>query len=163
MRRIALTFAAFLLAAAGFTAGTLADGSASPDQGAPMQLGNFSISLAVKDLAASQDFYAKLGFEVVGGDAAQNWLILQNGTVNIGLFQGMFQDNIMTFNPGWNEKKETLSSFDDVREIQARLKAAGVELLVETDPEGTGIGHIVLQDPDGNQIMFDQHVPAPGD
>jgi len=160
MRFLALTFAAVLVAAAGFTAGALARGSAA-DEHAPLRLGNFSVSLAVKDLAASQEFYSTLGFEPVGGDATQNWLILQNGTVNIGLFQGMFDENIMTFNPGWNAKQETLSDFDDVREIQARLKAAGIELALETDPEGTGVGHIVLQDPDGNQIMFDQHVPAP--
>ncbi len=162
MRTLALTFAIALVAAAGFTVGALADGSEASDGDAPLQLGNFSLSLAVTDLAASQEFYATLGFEEVGGDASQNWIILQNGTVTIGLFQGMFEANIMTFNPGWNEKKETLSDFEDVREIQARLKAAGIALLVETDPEGTGVGHIVLQDPDGNQILFDQHVPAPG-
>lgn len=127
----------------------------------PMQLGAFSVSLAVKDLAASRAFYENLGFEQVGGDAAQNWLVLGNGIVKIGLFQGMFEGNILTFNPGWAQDKTPLDTFEDVREIQARLKDAGVELLVETDPEGRGVGHIVLQDPDGNQIMFDQHVPRP--
>ena len=131
------------------------------ETGATMQLGTFSVSLAVKDLAASRAFYAKLGFEPVGGDPAQNWQILQSGEVTIGLFQGMFEKNIMTFNPGWDDEKNALEDFEDVREIQARLKDAGVELLVETDPDGTGIGHIVLADPDGNQIMFDQHVAAP--
>jgi len=127
-----------------------------------MQLGKFSLSLAVKDLVASRAFYAKLGFEPVGGNPERNWQVLQNGDVTIGIFQGMFDKNILTFNPGWDGEKKTLEEFEDVREIQARLKDAGVELQVETDPDGTGIGHIVLEDPDGNQIMFDQHVPAPG-
>lgn len=105
-------------------------------------------------------FYATVGFEPVGGDPAQNWQVLQNGEVTIGLFQGMFEKNILTFNPGWDAEKNTLEEFEDVREIQARLKDAGIELLVETDPDGIGIGHIVLADPDGNQIMFDQHVPT---
>ena len=127
-----------------------------------MQLGKFSVSLAVKDLAASRAFYAKLGFEPVGGNPEQNWQVLRNGDVTIGLFQGMFDKNILTFNPGWDAENSTLDEFEDVREIQARLKDAGVELALETDPDSTGIGHIVLADPDGNQIMFDQHVPAPG-
>ena len=127
-----------------------------------MQLGKFSVSLAVKDLAASREFYAKLGFEPVGGNPEQNWQVLSNGNVTIGLFQGMFDDNILTFNPGWDEKGNPLEEFEDVRQIQARLKGADVDLQIETDPNGTGIGHIVLTDPDGNQIMFDQHVPAPG-
>lgn len=126
-----------------------------------MQLGAFSVSLAVKDLALSKAFYEKLGFEQVGGDAAQNWLVLGNGTTKIGLFQGMFEDNILTFNPGWAQDKTPLNDFEDVREIQARLKAAGVKLLVEADPESDGVAHIVLQDPDGNQLMVDQHVPKP--
>ena len=123
-----------------------------------MQLGKFSVSLTVKDLAASRAFYATLGFEPVGGDPEQSWLVLQNGDATIGLFQGMFDANILTFNPGWDADKSTLAEFEDVRRIQARLKQAGVELLLETDPEGTGIGHIVLADPDGNQILIDQHV-----
>ncbi|MBZ0112229.1 MAG: VOC family protein [Thermoanaerobaculia bacterium] len=127
-----------------------------------MQLGKFSVSLAVKDLAASRAFYAKLGFEPAGGNPEQNWLVLRNGDVTIGLFQGMFDKNILTFNPGWGAEKQALDEFEDVRKIQARLKDAGVELLQETDVDGTGIGHIVLADPDGNQIMFDQHVDAPG-
>ena len=126
-----------------------------------MQLGKFSVSLTVKDLAASRTFYASLGFEAVGGNPDHGWQVLQNGDVTIGLFQGMFDKNILTFNPGWDHDKSTLEDFEDVREIQARLKAAGIALQVETDPAGTGIGHIVLADPDGNQIMFDQHVPAP--
>ena len=126
-----------------------------------MDLGAFSISLAVKDIKASHDFYAKLGFEPVGGDPQQHWQVLRNGDVTIGLFQGMFDKNILTFNPGWDAEKNTLADFEDVREIQARLKDSDVELLHETDPDGTGIGHVVLADPDGNQIMFDQHVSAP--
>jgi catechol 2,3-dioxygenase-like lactoylglutathione lyase family enzyme len=156
--------AAFLVGGAGLAAGTLPSPSQdhSTEQGAPMQLGKFSVSLAVKDLAASRAFYAKLGFEPAGGNPEQNWQVLRNGNVTIGLFQGMFDKNILTFNPGWDGEKNTLEEFEDVREIQARLKDAGVELLLETDPDGTGIGHIVLADPDDNQIMFDQHVPAPG-
>lgn len=126
-----------------------------------MELGAFSVSLAVKDLAQSRAFYEKLGFTQVGGDAAQNWLVLGNGTTKIGLFQGMFEDNILTFNPGWAQDKTPLDSFEDVREIQSRLKDAGIELLVETDPDSDGAAHIVLQDPDGNQILIDQHVPKP--
>jgi len=155
---------AVLVGGAGLAAGTLPSRSHdhSAAQGAPMQLGKFSVSLAVEDLAASRAFYAKLGFEPVGGNPDQNWQVLRNGDVTIGLFQGMFDKNILTFNPGWDAEKNTLDEFEDVREIQAKLKDAGVELQVETDPAGTGIGHIVLADPDGNQIMFDQHVPAPG-
>jgi catechol 2,3-dioxygenase-like lactoylglutathione lyase family enzyme len=133
----------------------------SPGQGANMHLGKFSVSLAVKDLATSRRFYAKLGFEPVSGNPEQNWQVFRNGEVTIGLFQGILDGNILTFNPGWDAEKETLADFEDVREIQARLRDSGVELLHETDPDGTGIGHIVLADPDGNQIMIDQHVPAP--
>jgi catechol 2,3-dioxygenase-like lactoylglutathione lyase family enzyme len=160
----ALIAAALLVVGGGLAAGMLSSRSQehATEQGAPMQLGNFSVSLAVKDLTASRAFYAKLGFEPVGGNPEQNWQVLQNGDVTIGLFQGMFDKNILTFNPGWDAEKKTLDAFEDVREIQARLKGAGIELQVETDPDGTGIGHIVLADPDGNQIMFDQHVPAPG-
>jgi len=127
----------------------------------PMQLGAFSVSLAVKDLSVSMVFYEKLGFLQVGGDPAQNWVVLGNGTAKIGLFQGMFEDNILTFNPGWAQDKTELKDFDDVRAIQARLKADGVELLVEADPESDGVAHFMLQDPDGNQILVDQHVPKP--
>lgn len=126
-----------------------------------MHLGAFSVSLAVKDLATSQAFYERLGFTQVGGDPAQNWIVLGNGSAKIGLFQGMFKDNILTFNPGWAQDKTNLSNFEDVREIQAKLKAAGIELQIEADPESTGVAHIALQDPDGNQILIDQHVPKP--
>lgn len=126
-----------------------------------MKLGAFSVSLTVKDLALSRTFYEKLGFQQVGGDAAQNWIVMGNGSAKIGLFQGMFEENILTFNPGWAQDKTPLDTFEDVREIQARLKAVGVKLVVEADPDSDGVAHIVLQDPDGNQILVDQHVPKP--
>ena len=126
-----------------------------------MELGNFSVSLAVKDLAASRAFYETLGFEVFGGDAAQGWLILQNGAATIGLFQGMFERNILTFNPGWNAKAEALPAFTDVRDLQKRLLAAGLELQVAADEESTGPASFALSDPDGNPILVDQHVPKP--
>ena len=123
-----------------------------------MDLGAFSISLAVKDLAASRAFYEKLGFEASGGDPDQNWLILQNGTSTIGLFKGMFERNIMTFNPGWTQRAEPLEEFTDVRVIQRRLKEAGLELTAEADESTTGPASLILVDPDGNQILIDQHV-----
>lgn len=122
-----------------------------------MDLGAFSVSLAVKDLQASKDFYAKLGFEVFGGDAAQNWLILKNGDHTIGLFQGMFEQNILTFNPGWDSNAKPLESFTDVRELQRQLKAQGVELQTEADETTTGPASFVAVDPDGNAILVDQH------
>lgn len=125
-----------------------------------MRLGNFSVSLSVKDLAASRAFYEKLGFHAVGGDG-KNWLILQNDASSIGLFQGMFQGNILTYNPGWDRACNTLHEFDDVRDIQARLKAAGIALTGEADAASAGPAHITLTDPDGNQILIDQHVPKP--
>ena len=159
--RQALALGALLLTfAAGYLVSTAH--SAPPKENARMELGNFSVSLAVKDLGESRAFYEKLGFAQVGGDAAQNWLILQNGTTTIGLFQGMFEKNIMTFNPGWNHKKETLDDFMDVRAIQAKLKEMNVPLIMESDPASDGPAHVVLEDPDGNQILIDQHVPKPG-
>ena len=124
-----------------------------------MELGAFSVSLAVKDIAVSLAFYKKLGFSIVGGEQEQNWLILQNGSTTIGLFQGMFEENIMTFNPGWTHKQETLAEFSDVRDIQATLKSAGIKLQNETEEQATGPASIVLVDPDGNGILVDQHVP----
>ncbi|MBC8067974.1 MAG: VOC family protein [Deltaproteobacteria bacterium] len=124
----------------------------------PTSLGAFSISLAVKDLAASRDFYAKLGFTTAGGEPAQNWLILRNGTVTIGLFQGMFERNMLTFNPGWNERAEPVASFTDVRAIQAGLEAAGVPLATKADADTTGPASFVIVDPDGNPVLVDQHV-----
>lgn len=123
-----------------------------------MQLGAFSISLAVKDLEVSHAFYEKLGFTVFGGDASQNWLILKNGSHVIGLFQGMFERNTLTFNPGWNQNAEKLDSFTDVRELQRQLKANGVELLSEADENTTGPASFMAVDPDGNPILVDQHV-----
>lgn len=123
-----------------------------------MQLGAFSISLAVKDLEASRQFYEKLGFEAFGGDAAQDWLILKNGDHVIGLFQGMFDQNILTFNPGWDQNAQNLDSFTDVRELQRQLKAQGVQLVSEADESTTGPASFVVVDPDGNPILIDQHV-----
>ena len=123
-----------------------------------MDLGAFSISLAVEDLATSRAFYEKLGFEVWGGEAENNWLILQNGTSTIGLFQGMFKKNIMTFNPGWTRTGETLAEFTDIRKIQRHLKEAGLQLQSEADESTSGPASLVLLDPDGNPILIDQHV-----
>jgi catechol 2,3-dioxygenase-like lactoylglutathione lyase family enzyme len=127
-----------------------------------MSLGNFSVSLAVKDLERSMNFYKTLGFTQVGGDTSHGWAVLSCGPARIGLFQGMFEHNIMTFNPGWSPDAKPLDAFEDVRDIQARLQAAGVELVDAADPEGKGPAHIVLLDPDGNRIMLDQHVPRGG-
>lgn len=122
-----------------------------------MELGAFSISLAVKDIAASKAFYEKLGFRVFGGDQAQNWLILKNGTTLVGLFQGMFDQNILTFNPGWDSDAQELPTFSDVREIQRRLKQQGVALTTEADESTQGPASITLLDPDGNPVLIDQH------
>ena len=123
-----------------------------------MQLGNFSISLAVKDLEASKTFYEKFGFKIFAGNAAQNWLILKNGDHVIGLFQGMFEKNIMTFNPGWDSDAQTLSEFTDVRDLQRQLKAQGVSFQTEADESTTGPASFIAVDPDGNPILVDQHV-----
>ena len=123
-----------------------------------MQLGNFSISLAVKDIAASRAFYEKFGFKVFGGDASQNWLILKNGDHVIGLFQGMFEKNTLTFNPGWDSNASPLESFTDVRELQRQLKAQGVQLVAEADETTKGPAFLMAIDPDGNPILLDQHV-----
>lgn len=121
-----------------------------------MQLGAFSVSLAVKDLAASKAFYETLGFSPLGGNA-KNWIILKNGDTVIGLFQGMFEKNILTFNPGWDSNAQNLASFTDVRELQRQLKAKGVKLLTEADEKTTGPASFMAVDPDGNQILVDQH------
>ncbi len=128
-----------------------------------MQLGVFSVSLAVKDIKASKAFYEKLDFHEVGGNLEQNWVVLQNGTTTIGLFQGMFENNILTFNPGWNKDKETLKEFQDVRELQSKLKERGLKPVTEADVSSKGPASFVLADPDGNMILFDQHVPKPED
>lgn len=122
-----------------------------------MDLGVFSISLAVKDLEASRAFYARLGFDHLGGDPAQGYLILKNGTTVIGLFQGMFEGNILTFNPGWDSSAREVDPFTDVRQLQRELKAAGVPLTTEADEGTTGPAHFMLADPDGNVILVDQH------
>jgi len=123
-----------------------------------MELGNFSISLAVKDIEASRKFYEKLGFTSFGGNPDQKWLILKNGDHVIGLFQGMFEKNILTFNPGWDSNARKLASFTDVRELQRQLKAKGVALLQQADESTTGPASFMVVDPDGNPILFDQHV-----
>jgi catechol 2,3-dioxygenase-like lactoylglutathione lyase family enzyme len=128
-----------------------------------MKLGAFSISLAVKDIAASRDFYEKLGFEKVMGDETQNWLILRNGETTIGLFQGMFEKNMLTFNPGWTGKAEALTDFNDIREIRQDHKAKGVALASETVESDTGPASLTLIDPDGNPILLDQHADSPPD
>jgi lactoylglutathione lyase len=123
-----------------------------------MQLGAFSISLAVKDLAASRAFYEKFGFTVFGGDASDNWLILKNGDHVIGLFQGMFEKNMLTFNPGWDADARPVDGFTDVRELQRRLKEQGVQLVAEADEATQGPAHFMAIDPDGNPVLVDQHV-----
>lgn len=123
-----------------------------------MELGAFSVSLAVKDIAVSKAFYEKLGFEASGGNLADNWVILKNGDHVIGLFQGMFDKNLLTFNPGWNQDAQKVEPFTDVREIQRQLKAQGVVLTTEADESTTGPAYIMLVDPDGNPILVDQHV-----
>ena len=122
-----------------------------------MDLGAFSVSLPVADIRASRDFYAALGFTEFGGDIDQNWLILRNGSTVIGLFQGMFDAPILTFNPGWDQAAAEVDPFTDVREIQRRLLAAGIALDVTVDEASAGPGHVVLRDPDGHQLMLDQH------
>ena len=123
-----------------------------------MQLGAFSVSLTVKDIQASKNFYEKFGFSVFGGNAAQNWLILKNGECIIGLFQGMFEKNILTFNPGWDSNAQNVAAFTDVRELQRQLKAQGVALVQEADETTSGPASFVAVDPDGNPILVDQHV-----
>jgi lactoylglutathione lyase len=126
-------------------------------EGNEMKLGAFSVSLTVKDLHVSKSFYENLGFQSFGGDITQNWLIMKNGDCVIGLFQGMFEKNILTFNPGWNQNAENLDSFMDVREIQKQLKAKGMSLSTEADEATEGPAHLIIEDPDGNPILVDQH------
>ncbi|MFO0923619.1 MAG: VOC family protein [Pirellulales bacterium] len=126
-----------------------------------LQLGNFSISLTVKDIQASKDFYEKLGFKVSGGDIKRKYVVLQNDTSTIGLFQGMFEKNSLTYNPGWDRDKNTLTDFQDVREIQQELKKRGFTLGATADESSTGPAFVTLVDPDGNPILIDQHVSKP--
>jgi len=123
-----------------------------------MDLGAFSVSLAVKDLEASRKFYEKFGFKAFAGDTSKKWLILKNGDHVIGLFQGMFEKNILTFNPGWDQNAQKLGTFTDVRELQCQLKAQGMQLVSEADEKTTGPASFMAVDPDGNSILFDQHV-----
>lgn len=123
-----------------------------------MELGAFSVSLAVKDIEISKQFYQKLGFSIFGGDHSNNWLIMRNGDAVIGLFQGMFDKNILTFNPGWNQNAEALGKFTDVREIQKKLREMGVEFTSQVDENSEGPASLTIIDPDGNPILVDQHV-----
>lgn len=123
-----------------------------------MKLGAFSISLSVQDIETSKNFYTKLGFEIIGGDQSQNWLILRNGDHTIGLFQGMFEGNVMTFNPGWDKNCQTLESFTDIREILTAFKAQGVDITHESIPGESGPASFSVKDPDGNSILIDQHI-----
>jgi catechol 2,3-dioxygenase-like lactoylglutathione lyase family enzyme len=123
-----------------------------------MELGTFSVSLSVKDLQASKAFYEALGFEAFGGDESQHWLIMKHPSCTIGLFQGMFDDNILTFNPGWDADAQPLDSFTDVRELQKMLKAKHIEPVTPADETTSGPAHVVIIDPDGNPILIDQHV-----
>lgn len=122
-----------------------------------MNLGAFSVSLSVKDIQASKHFYEKLGFQSLGGDISQNWLIMKNGSTVIGLFQGMFEKNILTFNPGWDENAENLEVFTDIRTLQKQLKENGVNILSEADESSEGPTSFTIEDPDGNPILVDQH------
>jgi lactoylglutathione lyase len=123
-----------------------------------MELGAFSVSLSVKDLAASHAFYETLGFSAMGGNPEQRWLILKNGATVIGLFQGMFEGNLLTFNPGWDQAAQPLPQFTDIRELQRQLKDAGIALLQEADSSGSGPASFMLRDPDGNVVLVDQHL-----
>lgn len=141
-----------------FDAPTGSHRGANDTKAVPMELGAFSVSLSVQDIAASRAFYEKLGFLPVMGDADQGWLIMRNARTTIGLFQGMLERNTLTFNPGWDAEANELGSFTDIRDIQRQLRAAGLQLDSEVDEPGRGPGSLVLHDPDGNPIFIDQHV-----
>ena len=151
--------------AAKTTAAPITPTAPAPVTGDPaMKLGNFSVSLAVKDIAASRAFYEKLGFKMVAGDQSKNWVVLQNGESKIGLFQGMFPKNTLTFNPGWDSNKATLAEFVDVRELQKMVKERGLTPnppIPAADETTTGPTYFMLTDPDGNPILIDQHVASP--
>lgn len=153
-----------ILVACGLVALTQSAAPAPREQARPeeaLHFGNFSISLAVKDIQASKAFYEKLDFKQVGGKLEQNWVVLQNGTTKIGLFQGMFEKNSLTFNPGWDHERNTPKDFQDVRELQRILKQRGVPLQTQADEASSGPASFTLVDPDGNPILVDQHVPKP--
>lgn len=161
MKRIGM--AALIFCLGGFVtmqATRLAHGQAS-EEAKKMRLGNFSVSLTVKDIAASRAFYEKLGFRVKSGNQEQNWLVLQNETATIGIFQGMFPRNILTFNPGWDRNGHKVRDFDDVRDIQRTLRSRGLTFTTEADEASTGPANLMLTDPDGNPILLDQFVPRP--
>src|SRR5437867_387080 len=152
----------FACCVGGFLVGQAADSSPRGQAGeAPIRLGKFSVSLAVKDIAKSREFYEKLGFTVTGGEQSQNWLVLQNETATIGLFQGMFSKNTLTFVPGWDRTNKALPDFDDVRDIQKTLKSRGLAFKTEADEASTGPASMMVVDPDGNPILVDQYVPKP--
>ena len=159
MKALTLTLAGALASIA--IVATTTTPSAETKEKKAMDLGNFSVSLTVKDIKASKAFYEKLDFKEVGGKLEENWIVLQNGNVRIGLFQGMFDKNIMTFNPGWTKDKDTLKDFQDVRELQRILKARGISIAPEADEATEGPAHFMIADPDGNSILVDQHVPSP--
>ena len=162
MRYVVPCFALFAFTWAAYPViGSRLDESSNSEKGNDMQLGNFSVSLTVKDLSASKEFYEKLGFKVSGGNIEHNYLILQNDTSTIGLFQGMFEKNILTFNPGWDRNCQTLPEFQDVREIQQELRNRGLSPVLAADESTTGPAHLTLVDPDGNPILIDQHVAKP--
>lgn len=140
---------------------SLVNGAAQAADPKPLDLGNFSVSLAVKDIKASKAFYENLGFTVVAGKLEQNWIVLASGNARIGLFQGMLDKNLMTFNPGWNKDKETLTDFADVRELQRSFKARGITPSPAADESTTGPAFFMIKDPDGNTLLFDQHVASP--
>jgi len=153
-----------ILLACGLVAATQTTSRPQPEQAKKddaMQLGNFCLSLAVKDIEVSKAFYEKLDFKQVGGKLEQNWVVLQNGTTKIGLFQGMFEKNSLTFNPGWDHERKTLKDFQDVRELQRILKQRGIKLQTEADESSDGPAFFSLVDPDGNPILVDQGVPKP--
>ena len=140
---------------------TLVAASTQATENKTMDLGNFSVSLAVKDIKASKAFYEKLGFTEVSGKLEQNWIVLQSGYARIGLFQGMFEKNLMTFNPGWTKDKDALADFADVRDLQRTFKERGITPAPAADETTTGPAYFMIKDPDGNTLLFDQHVASP--
>ena len=157
-RRLGAISPAWMMVTAGNAALSFPTPRTSGDS--PMKLGNFSVSLAVKDIAVSRAFYEKLGFKMTNGDG-KSWVVLMNEATTIGLFRGMFERNTLTFNPGWDSRKATLPDFDDVRDLQKTIKARGLTPAPAADESTTGPGYLMLTDPDGNPILIDQHVPSP--
>src|SRR3954468_6438806 len=155
----ALTLAGLLVVVA--MVGTTTAPAVETKEKKTLELGNFSVSLTVKDIKASKAFYEKLDFKEIAGKLEQNWIVLQNGNARIGLFQGMFDKNLMTFNPGWTKDKETMKDFQDVRELQRTFKARGITMTTEADESTEGPAYFMIADPDGNTLLFDQHVPSP--